>query len=341
MAGHPEKNADLISVIIPNYNGRPTIGKCLEAAFSSNYPNFEVIVVDDCSGDGSKDEIKNFPCTLIELKAHSGASKARNTGALNSNGKILFFTDSDCLLNEDTLSIAYKTLMENGPDFIAGGTYTPVPYDKGFFGAFQSVFINYSETKKKDNPDYIATHAMALYADTFRKSEGFPEDFLPILEDVEFSHRMRRAGHKLRMNPDMLVRHIFDYSLAGSLRNAYRKSMYWMMYSVMNRDLFADSGTASVELKANGASYFFAVSVIVLQAFIHKPLLLYLIPILIGLNIFINRGLIRAFYKAKGGAFALAAALYYMFVYPVAVGAGAASGMMKLLSFRLSEGKRK
>ncbi|TAL24620.1 MAG: glycosyltransferase, partial [Nitrospirae bacterium] len=57
----------LISVIIPNYNGEATIGKCLEAVFSSEYDKFEVVVVDDCSNDNSVEIIKRFPCRLISL----------------------------------------------------------------------------------------------------------------------------------------------------------------------------------------------------------------------------------------------------------------------------------
>jgi len=46
---------------------------------------------------------------------------------------------------------------------------------------FQSVFINYFELKRPEAPDYIATHAMAINAGTFRKSGGFPAEFLPCL----------------------------------------------------------------------------------------------------------------------------------------------------------------
>lgn len=53
-----------ISVIIPNYNGSFTIGRCLEAAFSSEYDNFDVIVTDDCSTDNSAEIIKEFQCCL-------------------------------------------------------------------------------------------------------------------------------------------------------------------------------------------------------------------------------------------------------------------------------------
>src|SRR5208283_1297598 len=149
-----------ISVIIPNHNGSATIGKCLEAAFASDYVNFEVIVVDDGSRDNSVALIKQFPCRLIELKTNGGAAKARNAGALHSRGEVFFFIDADCLLSIDTLFLANRAITEAGPDTVIGGTYTPIPYDKDFFSAFQSIFIYYSEINNTGRPDYIATHAM-------------------------------------------------------------------------------------------------------------------------------------------------------------------------------------
>lgn len=320
-----------ISVIIPNRNGGVTIGKCLESVYSSIFDNFEVIVVDDCSDDNSIETIKSFPCRLIVLEKHSGAAKARNIGAFNSNGDILFFTDADCLLKENTLSIAAGIIMQKGPGIIAGGTYTREPYDKGFFSLFQSVFINYSETKKADNPDYVATHAMAISAETFRESSGFSVDSLPVLEDVEFSHRLRRKGYRLIINSDMLVKHIFNYSLAGSIRNAVRKSMHWTVYSLKNRDLFADSGTASIELKVNVISYVLMILSLTLWIFSRKSLFLYSSVLIPAFNIFINRRLFHAFYETKGMFFALLASIYYTLIYPLAVGTGVLSGVMKYL----------
>ncbi len=304
---------------------------CLEAVFSSGYDNFEVTVVDDCSEDNSIEIIKRFPCRLIRLEKHSGASKARNIGAFNSNGDIFFFTDADCLLREDTLSVASKTITERGPGIIVGGTYTREPYDRGFFSLFQSVFINYSETKKAANPDYIATHAMAIRAETFKESGGFSEDFLPILEDVEFSHRLRRKGYRLIVNPYMLVQHIFNYSLIGSMRNAIRKSMYWTVYSIKNKDLLSDSGTASVELKVNVISYFLNLIILTLWVVFQKSFLFYLLPQIFAFNFFINRKLLKAFYETGGILFAFFASIYYTLLYPLAVGTGVISGMMKYL----------
>jgi glycosyltransferase involved in cell wall biosynthesis len=318
----------LISVIIPNHNGEKTIGLCLEAAFSYHYDNFEVIVVDDCSADNSVSIIEQFPCKLFQLTEHGGASRARNFGARESKGEVLFFIDADCLLQADTLTIAAADYKESGPQMIIGGTYTLQPFDESFFAFFQSVYIHYSETKKLTDPDYIATHAMLISADLFKKSGGFNEAFLPILEDVEFCHRLKKSGAALLMNPQIQVQHIFNFNLVKSLRNGFRKSKYWTMYSIKNRDLLSDSGTASQEFKFNIVSFFLILLLTFSGLLLQSRLPFIMIAILMGANLFLNRVLLKTFYKASGIGFAIQAAIYYMFVYPFAVGLGALLGAL-------------
>ncbi|MBZ0156511.1 MAG: glycosyltransferase family 2 protein [Alphaproteobacteria bacterium] len=342
-----------ISVIIPNYNGAATIGPCIEAALSSDYKNFEVIVVDDCSSDGSVEIIEKYPCTLVRLGKHGGASRARNAGALRGRGDILFFTDSDCLLTREALSLAAEAIAGGGPRVIIGGTYTPLPYDTDFFSTFQSVFIHYSETKKTgrpaghadkhpyDSPDYLATHAMAMDAQTFRDSGGFREDFLPILEDVEFSHRAARSGCLLRMDPGILVRHIFNFTLRKSLHNAYKKTYYWILYSLENKDLLADSGTASSELKLNGIFYLLTLLSLCLALLAGDPRFLLSLPVYAGLTLFCSRNLLAAFHKAGGGRFAFLSALYYTLLYPAPVWAGTTAAVLSKILNRQHRTPRK
>jgi GT2 family glycosyltransferase len=316
-----------ISVIIPNRNGVDTIGKCLEGVYSSEYKNFEAIVVDDCSEDGSVETIKQFPCKLIHLKSHGGASKARNAGAENAEGKALFFIDADCVLNSDTLSITAKAFKEH-KDKVVGGTYTPLPYDRGFYSTFQSVFINYSETKNKE-PDYVATHAMLIDRELFTESGGFREDFLPILEDVEFSHRLRKSGISLMMLPDLTVQHIFNFTLGRSLRNAYRKSMYWIMYSVKNKDLLADSGTASIELKSNTISWLACALLLALFFVSVDIMFIYSAFAVLFINLVINRRFIRMLISSGGLLFGIGAIIYYVLLYPLPVGTGGIMGALR------------
>lgn len=318
-----------ITVVIPNRNGSATVGSCLDAAFASNHESFEVIVVDDCSTDSSVEIIRRFPCRLVQLPRHAGASAARNAGARQARGRILFFTDADCLLNRDTLRVAGQALEAAGDKAVVGGTYTREPPEKSFFGSFQSVFINYFETKNLGNRDYVATHAMAIQRDAFLQEKGFPEDFLPILEDVEFSHRLKKSGWTLRIDPAVTVRHIFNFSLFGSLRNAWRKSRYWTVYSLRHGDILADSGTASRELKINVVLSFLCLGGIVFHLLRGGVLLTFVLLALFACNLFLNRGLLEAFFRTGGTRFGLAAGAYYFSLYAVAVGMGALTGLLE------------
>ena len=328
-----------LSVIIPNYNGVRTIGVCLEAIIAFRDDACEIVVVDDCSHDGSLDVIGKYPCKLIRLTKRSGASAARNAGASGSTGEVLFFIDNDCIVTDTTIPRVRKNLSKQPSDVVVGGTYTPVPYDPRFFSAFQSAFINYFETKSGNDPDYLATHALVVGAEAFKQLGGFKEEFLPILEDVEFSHRLRRSGFKLIMDPDLQVRHIFHHSFARSLRNAVKKTRYWTEYSLANGDLFADSGTASREIKVNGVTWLVTVSLLLASLASGQRSLLVPLPFLWTGSLFMNRHLFRAFLKAGGAWFAVMASSYYSLIYPAAVWTGFFMGMYQHVRKRLKRKK--
>ena len=319
--------APMISVIIPNYNGAATLDACLRAATHLLDNEVEIIVVDDGSDDRSVDIIKTYPCKLVPLPEQHGAAHARNVGAQHSRGDILFFTDADCLINQDALTRIRHRFSASDSPVILGGTYTPLPYDVRFCSRFQSVFIHYAETKHMASPDYVATHALAIKAETFRSSVGFNDSMGPILEDVEFSHRLRRAGIKLMMEPGLQVQHIFNYSLYDSWHNAIRKSRYWILYSLNNRDLLADSGTASLELKLNVCSYYIGLALL-MTSFAGYAQALPIAALLVGSNLFLSRKLLKTFYTLNTPLSGIGHILYYLVVYPIPVGIGSLAGLM-------------
>ncbi len=318
----------LISVVIPNFNSSRTISACLDSVFSSRFNNYEVIVVDDCSEDASPEIIKEFPCRLYRLEEHSGAAAARNHGARKARGEIIFFTDSDCLLQPGTLE-RIRGFFESSEDgYILGGTYTPLSQDRRFFSDFQSVFIHYSETKHPESPDYIPTHAMAIKRSDFFDIGGFDAESLPILEDVEFSHRARQRGYRLLMDPGLQVVHIFNYDLLKSLKNGFRKSLYWTLYSLKRKDMMRDSGTASIELKTHGLFYIIEILLLYFALASNYAISLPLLALALLSDLYINRRLFSAFYRAGGIFFALKSLMYYQFIYPLSVITGGGLGLL-------------
>jgi len=325
---------DLISIIIPCHNSAHTIGVCLQAILQSDYPHYEIIVVDDCSTDNTRHIIGDYPCRLIALPQHRGAGYARNVGARASRGNILFFTDADCVLQKTTLRTVAETMTTIGDNVMIGGTYTEQPYDRDFFSRFQSLFIRYAETKHIQNPDYIATHALAMPAVLFHQHDGFNNHEFPILEDVEYSHRLKRSGVKLIMNPELQVQHMFNFSFLRSMRNAVRKTRFWTSYILSNQNLLADSGTASHELKFNTMSFAVTILLLLLYTFSGNYLFPGLFGALLLVNLSLNFKFLASIYRVQGFVFTLTATCYYLFVYPIAVSTGSALGISSYIKQR-------
>lgn len=320
----------MISIVIPVRNGARTLEASLAAAIAAAGAGDEVIVVDDGSTDGSAAIAARHRCRLVRLPSGRGAAAARNAGAAAARGDVLFFTDADCLLAAGAPARAAAALAAAGPRTVLGGTYETAPADAGFFPAFQAVFVNFHETRRPDAPDYVATHAFAIHAADFRACGGFDEDFLPILEDVELSHRLRRAGYRLQIDPGVRVRHDFGFGLAGSLRNAARKTRFWLRYSARNRDLLADSGTASRGVKAAVALAGLGWTALAAAVVTGSPALALVTPLCALGVVASNKGLVRAFATAGGAGFAAAAAVYLVSLYPAAVAVGTARGLVDL-----------
>jgi hypothetical protein len=122
------------------------------------------------------------------------------------------------------------------------------------------------------------------------------------------------------------VQHIFNFTFLRSLGNAFRKSRYWTRYNLANRDVLADSGTASRELKMNVASGALCIAVLGIWLMTGGASFLYALPAIAGVNAVINGKLVRAFAGTGGMLFAFLAYGYYSTLYAFAVGLGALFG---------------
>ncbi|MGL4862910.1 MAG: glycosyltransferase family 2 protein [Cetobacterium sp.] len=109
-----------ISVIIPTYNRKNKVLKAIYSILEQEYENYEIIVVDDGSTDGTKEEIKKIKNKRISyfFKENGGAASAKNYGAKNSNYNFILFLDSDDYLeNKYILKLINSKLSKN--DFIS------------------------------------------------------------------------------------------------------------------------------------------------------------------------------------------------------------------------------
>ena len=92
-----------LSVIIPVYNDRDNLVKCLDALEKSSFKNYQLIIVDDGSSDGSFEVAKCRADHFVRLDKNMGQSTARNHGARKASADLMFFLDADVTVEVDTL----------------------------------------------------------------------------------------------------------------------------------------------------------------------------------------------------------------------------------------------
>lgn len=113
----PTMSKYAISIIIPVYNASGYIEATLQSIFSQSFTDYEILLIDDCSSDDSKDKIFPFLAENIhyfcEEKNAGGPSKPRNTGIKKSQGKYIMFFDSDDLMLPNKLEETFNALEEN------------------------------------------------------------------------------------------------------------------------------------------------------------------------------------------------------------------------------------
>jgi teichuronic acid biosynthesis glycosyltransferase TuaG len=108
---------NLVSIIMPSYNSRSFIEEAIKSVIIQSYQNWELIIIDDCSKDGSWEIIRKYTQVDIRIKSvflekNGGAAKARNAGLAISKGKYIGFLDSDDIWSVDKLDVQIKFMEE-------------------------------------------------------------------------------------------------------------------------------------------------------------------------------------------------------------------------------------
>ena len=115
-------NDVMFSIIIPVYQSRKFLRKTVEDTLKQTYKNFEIILINDGSDDGSEEICnklsKEYKCIKVIHQPNKGVSAARNIGIKNSIGKYILFLDSDDRLEINALSMLAKCLILYGVEII-------------------------------------------------------------------------------------------------------------------------------------------------------------------------------------------------------------------------------
>src|SRR5256886_7883243 len=186
-----------VSVVIASYNGERTLKACLESLARLNYPDCEVILVDDGSTDSTPEIAKEFPRVRSLRQDHHGLSVARDTGIAAATGEIVAFTDSDCRADEDWLYYLVGDLLSG--EFVGMGGHNFLPPDDSFVAA--AVMVSPGGPAHVMLTDREAEHVpgcnMVFYKWALEEIGGFDPVFRTAGDDVDVCWRLQERGGKL------------------------------------------------------------------------------------------------------------------------------------------------
>jgi len=210
-----------VSVIIPAYNRKEELKKLLISLEEQTYPkeNFEIIIVDNGSTDGTQFLIKEMMSKFkghlhyISMPKRNDSPVVRNIGVKEARGEILSFIDSDCIAHPDWLKNIVKKFNNNdrigcigGPEFFHSDDSFFIKCSSFSVTSFLTTGGIRGKRGTKFGKYYPRGFNMSIPMKVFKEVNGFDANFR-FGEDIELSCRIKERGYDLAYAPDALVYH--------------------------------------------------------------------------------------------------------------------------------------
>lgn len=235
-----------VSIIIVNYNAGQVLINCLNSIESHlQVVNYEVIIVDNCSTDGSLSVVeKKFPQIIIHRQEkNTGFGAGSNLGANIAKGEFLLFLNPDTLVKDNILLPLVELAQKESSIGVVGPNLLNL--DGTFQYSTQSTLSVWKEFLIKQNKKYnlhaqtvsiqsevsfVTGAAFFVRKKTFEAVGGFDENFFMYFEDVDLCLRVKKQGWKIIYTPKVSLIHIKGYSsrnISDAIAIEYRRSQIY------------------------------------------------------------------------------------------------------------------
>ncbi|HEX8161600.1 MAG TPA: glycosyltransferase [Pyrinomonadaceae bacterium] len=236
----PPAGGPFVSVVVPARDAASHLPRCLDALSKSDYARFEIIVVDDASSDATASVARSRGCKVLRLAAQAGPAAARNRGAREARGDVLLFVDADVEARADTIARAAahftkpgaatadagasddgaSNLDEGGRVAAVFGSYDDAPAETNFASQFKNLFHHHTHQRSPPRASTFWAGCGAIRREVFDAVGGFDARRYsrPSVEDIELGYRLRRAGFRVALDPELQAKHLKRWTLASLVR---------------------------------------------------------------------------------------------------------------------------
>jgi glycosyltransferase involved in cell wall biosynthesis len=294
-----------VSVIVPVYNGGTFLPRCLGAISASDFPGYEVIVVDDGSTDQSVEISKSFKTNVLSSgRVQSGPAAARNVGSKHARGKILLFVDADVVIEPETISKVFARFDDPSVSAVFG-SYDSEPAEQNFLSQYKN--LQHRFVHQTSNPEASTFWAGlgAIRTGVFEAIGGFDvEQFaVPSIEDIELGVRLRQTGHRIILDRDIQAKHLKKWTPIQLLRTEiFCRAMPWSKLILTRQGVVNDM---NLKVSDRISAALTLLSIGILPLLFWWPFLV-IVPLACLVTVFLlNYDFFRFFARLKGPIFAM------------------------------------
>jgi GT2 family glycosyltransferase len=219
--GSDREKYPLVSIVVLNYNGKHHLKTCLDSLLRTKYPNFEIILVDNGSTDGSVEFVqRNYPTVkIVRLSKNIYTAGGYMAGAIVAKGKYVAILNNDIEVDENWLTPLVEVL-EKMPWVAAADAKYRNFYDRSrlddvaaagrwidYFGNNYTRGVNEIDREQYDKLTYIMGVLTIFRRDVLLRVGGFDTSYIFGYEDIDIGWRLYLAGYKVLYVPQSIIYH--------------------------------------------------------------------------------------------------------------------------------------
>jgi len=212
-----------VSVIVCTRNGGGRLMRCLDSLADLDYPEFEVVVVDDGSNDGTSGKVASgFPELRLVRQEPMGLAVARNTGAAAARFDWLAYLDDDCLADRQWLAGMIKAAIRHGWPAVGGPNLPPPERDTLRTRILVRLPGSAAPVLLDDlRAEHIPGCNLMVRRDAFARIGGFDARYRIAGDDVDFCWRLLQAGFDIGYAANAFLWHERRHTFRAFLRQQY------------------------------------------------------------------------------------------------------------------------
>jgi glycosyltransferase involved in cell wall biosynthesis len=217
----------LLSIVVPAHQAALHLPESLGALAGSDLgrEQWELIVVDDASTDGTSDIAESFADRVLSLPGPPrGPGNARNVGAEAAVGAWLVFIDADVLVHRDTLRNFTETMARQPEAVAIFGTYDARPRARSLVSEYRNLLHRHVHLQGAGDAETFWAGCGAVRRDWFLAAGGFDAQKYPKpqIEDIDLGYRLRARGGRIVLDPAIEVTHLKRWSVGAMIRTDIR-----------------------------------------------------------------------------------------------------------------------